>query len=690
MNDVEEHIVTGYRPDLVKRIWSFAKPHSRFLAFALFSLIIATVAEVLVPVIIQRTIDRQILVYQIRVPERSSPIIPEHYIVAATDDWVYFREEDLDKLGRTRRSAIEETEGFDPRHFTILTDPTLIEAGTPAAVDVGDGFSVVLRDDLLALPRQEKLAAQESQIRAIRRNALLFLLVLFLGLIGSFGQVYLTAYTGQLIMRDLRISLFSRTMKQSLRFLQHQPIGRLVTRVTNDVETINELFTSVLAELVKNISLMIAVIITLFSIHSRLAAWVVVSILPVIIVTEIFRRRARNAFRRVRKAVSAVNGFLSEYISGMAVVQMFVQQRRSRETFGKKNTELLRANLYDMYIFAFFRPIIDLFSTVSTAAVLFFGARYVQQNLISIGVLIAFTNLIRRFYMPVMSISEQFTVLQSALAGSERVFALMDEQSTIPDTGTAVIPSQILGKIEFDDVHFSYKESEPVIRGLDFSVEPGKLVAIVGYTGAGKTTIINLLTRLWDIQSGSIRIDGISIRDWPLSRLRTSVQQIQQDVFLFSESIRENISLGMNVSDETIWQACEAVQVADFIRDQKDGLDTVLTERGGNLSAGQRQLISFARVLVHDPPVLILDEATSSIDSETENRLQKAVQAVTGGRTSLVIAHRLSTIQHADSILVLSHGELVETGTHRQLLESGGVYATLYQLQFSKHHSSGD
>ena len=342
-----------------------------------------------------------------------------------------------------------------------------------------------------------------------------------------------------------------------------------------------------------------------------------------------------------------------------------------------------------MYVFAVFRPIVDFMSTLSTVFVIYFGARLLETDLISLGVLIAFTNLIRRFYMPVMNISEQFTILQSAMAGSERVFSLLDEDHRIPDIGTVPIDADSFeGRIHFEHVSFAYKPDEPVIRDLSLEVAPGEMVAIVGYTGAGKTTLINLLTRLWDVNSGAIRLDGVDLRDLPLRDLRTTIQQIQQDVFLFDDTIRDNLTLGSDVTDEEIWAACEAVQVADFIRGLERGLDTRLQERGGNLSAGQRQLMAFARVLLHDPPVLILDEATSSIDSETERKLQHAVSAVTGGRTSLVVAHRISTIQHADRIIVMSHGRIVEAGDHSTLLKRSGLYATLYQLQYVQRDSS--
>ncbi|HKK47760.1 MAG TPA: ABC transporter ATP-binding protein [Alkalispirochaeta sp.] len=687
----DEKVISGYDPRLVRRIAAYGRPYGKLIATAMFFLIIATIGEVLVPVMIQRTVDHEILDYWVSVQEAEVARFGDVDTSVAVDDRIFLREEILDRIPRSEREQLAEENRLDTTRMIIVSqevlrvNPDIAETIAGELRAENEGVAVFPRSILNDLSQDERLLLREENVRGLQRNVVIFLTILVTVLIASFGQVYLTAYTGQLVMKDLRLRIFDHTMHQHLGFLSMQPVGRLVTRATNDVETINELFTSVLAELTRNLSLMVAVVITMYSLNSRLATIVLVSMLPIVLITDIFRRKARNAFRRVRIAVSTVNAYLSEYISGMAVVQLFVQQTRSRREFAARNDELLGAHLSEMRIFAVFRPIVDLMASISTAVVIYFGARLLQIELVSLGVLIAYTNLIRRFYMPVMSISEQFTVLQSAMAGAERVFDLLDTDQRIPDTGsTGVDPGTVRGSISFETVDFSYKPKEPVLRKLSFSVEPGEMVAVVGYTGAGKTTIINLLTRLWDVDTGSITLDGTDIRDIPLGSLRRSVQQIQQDVHLFSDSIRTNITLGADIPEERIWDACRAVQLADYLEALPEGLDTMVQERGANLSAGQRQLISFARALVHDPPVLVLDEATSSIDSETEHRLQHAVTAVTGGRTSLVIAHRLSTIQHADTIIVLSHGELLEKGSHQDLLARDGHYATLYRLQYAQ------
>ena len=685
----DEKIIASYDHRLIKRIAGLARPFWRHLAVAGFFLVIATVGEMLVPVLIQQTVDRVILESWVTA---TSPLPAQLQGLSETETingQVFIREQELDRLPRAARQELRESGAVGTEGYSVFRDETVqLQTGLEEKLrDLphlrGDSLWAVPDSAISQLDQEARQALRVESLSTLRRYVMYFLAVLILVLAGSFGQVYLTAYTGQLVMHALRIRLFRHTVEQNLGYLGTQPVGKLVTRVTNDVETINELFTSVLSELARNVSLMIAVVITMFTLNARLAGFVLVTMLPVIVLTNVIRRQARRVYRQVREAVSRVNAYLSEYISGISLVQLFVQQERSRREFEERNGSLLAAQIREMYVFAVFRPLVDFLASISTAAVILLGAWLLELDLVSLGVLIAFTNLIRRFYMPVMSISEQFTVLQSAMAGSERVFDLLDQEDKISDSGTTpLLTGTVRGRIQFDRVHFAYKEDEPVLQGLSFDAEPGQFIAIVGYTGAGKTTIINLLTRLWDPQGGAIRLDGSDIRQYPLADLRRAVQQIQQDVFLFDDTIRNNITLGTAVTDEIVWNACQAVQIADFIRGLPDGLDTQLEERGGNLSSGQRQLISFARVLVHDPPVIVLDEATSSIDSETERLLQRALETVTGGRTSLVVAHRLSTIRHAHRILVLSGGVLVETGTHDELLKQHGLYATLYHLQF--------
>jgi ATP-binding cassette subfamily B protein len=488
-------------------------------------------------------------------------------------------------------------------------------------------------------------------------------------------------------MKDMRLALFKKTLGQSTAFLSRSPVGRIVTRLTGDVETINEFFGSVLLAFLKDLSIMIGVFILLFVLSWRLALVVLLTLPPVAIVANISRIKSRDAFRRQRIASSGLNSYLSERLSGIQVVQLFRGEAKSREQFAARNRDYLAASIKEMQVFAAFRPFMDWLGSITTAAILVFGAIFFLDLQVSLGVLFAFINLADMFYSPVKDIAEKYTTLQSAMAGAERVFKLLDTEEAIPDKGGHRV--DIRGHIEFREVHFSYKKGEEVIRGLSFKVEPGQTCAIVGYTGAGKTTITNLLTRLYDYDSGDILLDGRSIRDYPLPALRKAALPVLQEVFLFSGTVADNIGLGLALSREEIEAAARAVYADDFIRALPQGYDTVLSEGATNISSGQRQLISFARVIAANPSVVILDEATASIDTETERLIQKGLERVLHGRTSLVIAHRLSTIRDADRILVLSEGRLLEeaatSGTssaHEKLLAEEGLYAALYRLQY--------
>jgi ATP-binding cassette subfamily B protein len=497
----------------------------------------------------------------------------------------------------------------------------------------------------------------------------------------SFLETYLISLAGQKVMKDLRTGLFRHILSRSLAFIGEHPSGRLVTRITNDVETVNELFTSVITSFFKDLFIMGGVIITLFALDVHLALISVASLPPVLICSLIFRLRAREAFRRVRHWVSQANSFFAENIAGIKIIQLFAREHQSSAEYEQINTRLMNSNLGEMYVFATFRPIIDFLGSLSLGVIIYFGALQNLGGTLSLGTFAAFITLIRKFYQPVMDIAEKYTILQSALVGAERVFRMLDDGRRIPDTGSGSLPEAPRGEVSFRGVGFAYKKGERVLSGVSFTVKPGESLAIVGYTGAGKTTIASLLTRLWDADEGTITLDGKDIRSIPLARLRTAIQPIQQEVTLFSQTIRENITLGLDISDEALLRAASLAQAHEFIRGLPEGYDTMLQEGAVNLSSGQRQLISFARILAHNPPVLILDEATSSIDTETEKLVQKAMRSVLAGRTSIVIAHRLSTIRGADRILVLSEGRVIEEGSHEELLAKGGVYHALYKLQ---------
>ena len=492
-------------------------------------------------------------------------------------------------------------------------------------------------------------------------------------------------------MADIREGLLAHVMRQSLRYLGKTPVGSLVSRIANDVETINEFFTNVTISFLKDFSIMGGVIIVIFLLDVRLALVALVMVIPTFVLIVIFRNRMRESFRKVRARISNVNAYLSEHLGGMGTLQLFAVQGRSSSEFRSKGDALLSAELGQMRIMAVFRPLIELIASAAVALVIWYSTGLRDSGAVSLGVLIAFIDLVQRFFQPVKDIAEKFNILQSAMAGGERIFDMMDTVDRIPDGGNELAACddeagsgtpETCGEIRFENVHFSYVPGEPVLKGLDITIPRGSTVAIVGATGAGKTTIANLLTRLWDPDSGRIMLDGRSISDRSLPDLRRTVQPVQQDVFLFSGTIADNIHLGRPMGMERIREAARLSRAAGFIESLPEGYDTHVAEGASNFSAGQRQLIAFARIIAHDPRVIILDEATANVDTETETLLQEGLEALLEDRTALIIAHRLSTIRKADRILVLGHGKLIEEGTHEELLDRKGVYHNLHRLQF--------
>jgi len=518
------------------------------------------------------------------------------------------------------------------------------------------------------------------------QGCVVYMILLVFVFIFTFVQTWTANLMTQRVLKDIRIGLFTKTVSQSTGFLSRHPVGRIVTRLTSDVQTMDEFFTTVLVAFLKDIAIMAGTLVTMFILSPKMALVVFITLPPVFIATLISRVKARDAFRRQRTASSKVYAYLAERLAGMQVVQLFRQEKKSLKEFREGNQEFLDANLGEMYVFATFRPLVEWFSTLTMAVVIVVGSKMALSVSLSLGALIAFINLVQMFFAPVTDIAEKYTMLQSAMAGGEKVFKLQDTNEHIEDNAkdSALRPEAVRGHVEFDNVKFAYKEGEDVLKGLNFSIKPGEMAAIVGYTGAGKTTIINVLTRLWDINSGEIRLDGIPIKNIALNDLRNSIMPVTQDVTLFSGTIEENISLGLDLTPEEIIEAAKTVHAHEFISALPEGYKTVLSERAANISTGQRQLISFARVIAHNPRVVILDEATSSIDTETERLIQLGIQKVLAGRTSFVIAHRLSTIKDADRILVLSNGRLVEEGAHDKLVLQDGIYSSLYRLQYNQ------
>ncbi len=519
--------------------------------------------------------------------------------------------------------------------------------------------------------------------------AFLYVAALLLTFVVLYAQSYLMQLMGQLILSDLRLEIFGHLQKLPVGFFDRSPVGRLVTRTTTDVDALNELFTAGLVSIFGDIVLLAGIVGVLFWLNWRLAL-VTFAILPLLLLlTAWFKARARQSFRDVRVKIARINAYLQEHITGMAVVQLFGRERRAFDDFSRINDEHRAANIRGIFYYAVFYPSVELIEALGMALILWYGGGRVIQGALSVGALVAFLQYAERFYQPLADLSDKYNILQAAMASAERIFKLLDTEATIASPPDAHRPPRIEGRVEFDRVTFSYNPGEPVLRDISFSIQPGETVAVVGHTGAGKSTLANLLLRFYDVDSGAVRLDGVDVRRWELERLRRSVGLVLQDVFLFSGTIEGNLRLGEPaIADDDLLRAAAEAQALPFIERLPGGFAAAVRERGAGLSVGQKQLLAFARALAFDPRVLVLDEATASIDTETEQAIQTALERLLVGRTSLVIAHRLSTVQRADRILVLHRGELREQGTHQELIARRGLYPRLYRLQFQSDPAS--
>jgi ATP-binding cassette, subfamily B, multidrug efflux pump len=520
--------------------------------------------------------------------------------------------------------------------------------------------------------------------------SIIYLLVLFFDFLAQYVQIRIMQRVGQQTMYDMRQEIFGHIQRLSMSYFDKNPVGRLVTRVTTDVDALNDLFAAGVVTMINDFFLLAVMVGVLLYLDWRLALAALAALPLILAVTFVFRKFVREANRRIRTAIARINAFLQEYISGMSIVQVFNRERRARVEFIKRNSDHMLAYKDAILAFALFYPTVEFLGVAAIALILWVGGVRIFAGTLTLGVLVAFMQFAQRFFRPIQDLSEKFNILQSAMAASERIFKLLDEPITISSDSRAIPLRDPRGEIEFRDVWFSYKSGEPkdedwVLRDVSFRVLPGQTMAIVGHTGAGKTTLISLLLRFYEIQRGQILLDGIDIRMIELQDLRRQFGIVLQDPFLFSGTIESNVRLGTaGIDRATVEHAVNEVGLGDFIRALPAGVDTSVNERGSTLSVGQRQLINFARALAHNPRFLILDEATSSVDTKTELLIREALDRLLSGRTALVIAHRLSTIQHADCILVFHKGRLREQGAHQELLAQRGIYYRLYQLQYKE------
>ncbi len=507
--------------------------------------------------------------------------------------------------------------------------------------------------------------------------------ILIASFILSYVQLYITMLIGQKVQYDIRMEIFSHLQKLHMQFFDKNPVGRLVTRVTNDVNVLNEMFSSGLVAIFGDVITLIGIVIALLYYNWQLAL-LTFAVLPfLIIATAIFRKKARQAYRDVRTRLARLNAFTQEHVTGISIIQLFTREKAIFENFSTINAGLRSAHFRSVYYHATFFPVVEIISAVSLAVVLYYGSYQIAITALTFGELVAFIQLVQRFYFPIRDLAEKYNILQSSMASSERIFKLLDTEPEMSQKNVVDKSNKFSGAIDFENVWFAYNNEDYVLKDVSFSVKPGEKVAIVGATGAGKTSLISLLFRFYDYQKGSIKLDGVDTRDIPTEVLRRQMGLVMQDVFIFSGDYAGNIRLGEeNISDGKIKEALRRVNLHDYIMEAEGGLQAEVKERGATLSTGQKQLLSFARALAFDPNILVLDEATSSVDTATERMIQGALDNLLENRTAIIIAHRLSTIEKADKIIVLHHGQIREIGRHKELLDKKGIYYRLYQMQF--------
>ncbi len=678
----EEVLGKGYDGQLMRRLLSYARPYWKIILTCVLLLLFITGAELARPFLIKVAIDNYIAPGPMVVWEMGQE--PEEGINYQGRVYVPARRLSEDYPDRPMVQLFN----YEGNHYIL--DGYL---GDEDYTIIREGAGLVLETDTESLYASPLAGGDYRMFRQPDREALIRLAFIYLAIIAlgfglNFAQIYLLHRTGQRIIFNIRHAVFAHIQRLSLRFFDNNPVGRLVTRVTNDTETLNQMFTGVLVNLFKDVFMLLGIVIVMLQLDTRLAL-ISFSLLPVVAVaTVIFRMKAREAYRDVRVKLARINATLSENISGMRIVQIFHREKKKHQEFDDINRAHFDASYREMQIFAIFRPFIDLMFFLALALLIWYGGGDVIRGTVEFGVLYAFIQYVEMFFRPINDMAEKYNIMQAAMASSERIFQLMDTPVDIQSPQHPE-PVQVEGKIEFRNVWFAYNPGEWVLKDVSFTIEKGQTVAFVGATGAGKTSIINLISRLYDIQEGQIFIDGVDIKTMDIQQLRKNVAVVLQDVFMFSGTIADNIRLSSNIDTQRVQQIAEAVDAHKFISQLPRTYESEVKERGATMSAGQRQLLAFARALAFDPKILILDEATANIDTETEQIIQRAMGTISHGRTTLVVAHRLSTIQSADKIVVMHKGKVREMGTHQQLLAQGGFYYNLYQLQYQHQELDG-
>lgn len=656
----------------MKRLLSYLKPHKWVMTLATVLVLFIITVELYRPIIIGNAIDQYINGYY-------HPYVEADVSASDAVNW--------NGLVLSRDQAVSKADSASfyqiflwKDHYYMAENLTRAECTALQNADTSVLKNYV-REGAQKLTSNDLKVLRQNDFKGILKAGILFLLLLFSGFFLNLADTWLLQKMGQQIVYKLREETFTHIHSLSLSFFNITPVGKLVTRVSNDTEAVNELFSTILVKLFKNVVKIIGYAVVMLSINVKMASISFLLLPLVAILTFVFRHLSRKAYQITRNKITELNTFLSEHISGMKLIQIFAREKEKYSEFEGKSMELYRANFREIMTFAIFRPSIYLVSVIAMILVIRTGSLSVLNGSLSLGTLFVFITYISSFFEPIQELSEQLGTLQSSIASAEKIFSVLDVKPEIVSPADPA-PVNILGEIEFRHVWFAYEEENYILKDVSFVIHPGEKAAFVGATGAGKSTILNLIGRYFDIQKGQILIDGIDIHEIDLDVLRGAIGQVQQDVFIFTGDIKSNISLNNEaISPDNVRQAAEIVNADPFIQKLPHGYDEPVTERGSTLSAGQRQLLSFARTLAYDPKILVLDEATANIDTETETLITQALARLMDGRTTIMVAHRLSTIQHADKIIVMHHGEIKESGTHQELLAKDGLYKKLYELQ---------
>lgn len=656
----------------MKRLLSYLKPHKWVMTLATVLVLFIIAVELYRPIIIGNAIDQYINGYY-------HPYVEADVSAPDAINW--------NGLVLSRDQAVSTADSASfyqiflwKDHYYMAENLTRAECTALQNADTSVLKNYV-REGAQKLTSNDLKILRQNDFKGILKAGILFLLLLFSGFFLNLADTWLLQKMGQQIVYKLREETFTHIHSLSLSFFNITPVGKLVTRVSNDTEAVNELFSTILVKLFKNVVKIIGYAVVMLSINVKMAGISFLLLPLVAILTFVFRHLSRKAYQITRNKITELNTFLSEHISGMKLIQIFAREKEKYSEFEAKSMELYRANFREIMTFAIFRPSIYLVSVIAMILVIRTGSLSVLNGNLSLGTLFVFITYISSFFEPIQELSEQLGTLQSSIASAEKIFSVLDVKPEIVSPADPA-PVNILGEIEFRHVWFAYEEENYILKDVSFVIHPGEKAAFVGATGAGKSTILNLIGRYFDIQKGQILIDGIDIHEIDLDVLRGAIGQVQQDVFIFTGDIKSNISLNNEaISPDDVRRAAEIVNADPFIQKLPHGYDEPVTERGSTLSAGQRQLLSFARTLAYDPKILVLDEATANIDTETETLITQALARLMDGRTTIMVAHRLSTIQHADKIIVMHHGEIKESGTHQELLAKDGLYKKLYELQ---------